>query len=141
MAKRKTKQAKPAKSQDERRSFPRVTTEHAVEMVDEHGATFPAIALDLSLTGMQLLCDKPIALKIMSNSDSQAKTVYQQINVRMRFRTADGGQVKVQVICAVMATRQTSKDEYHLGLRFVEFFADSYTDLESYIDEVIDLPD
>ena len=138
MAKRKAKQAK---STDDRRSFPRVTTKHSVEMVDEHGAVFPALALDLSLTGMQLLCDKPTALKIMSSSNSQAKTVHQQINVRMRFRTADGGQVKVQVLCAVMATRQASKDEYHLGLRFVEFFADSYSDLESYIDEVIDLPD
>ncbi len=140
MAKRK-KKIKPKQPKDERRSFPRVTTEHSVELVDEEGAVFPAIALDLSLTGMQLLCDKPTADRIVSSDKSDTKSEHHQVNVRMRFRTVDGGQVRVLVLCEIMASREASKDEYHLGLKFVEFFADSYSDLESYIDEVIDLPD
>lgn len=125
-------------SQD-RRDFPRIETEHSVEIVDAHGAVFPTLALDLSLTGMQLLCDQPTAERIVpdgvtNNLDGSPR----ELDIRLRINLPDARR-RLGIRCHVMSLREVQSDEFRVGLRFVRFEGDSYHALEAYIDE--SLPD
>lgn len=126
-------------SQD-RRDFPRIETEHSVEVADANGAVFPTLALDLSLTGMQLLCDQPTAERIAphgvtSHRDGDAR----EIDVRLRILLRDGSPRRLGIRCQVMSLREVQPDEFRIGVRFIRFEGDSYHALEAYIDE--SLPD
>ena len=125
-------------SQD-RRDFPRVETEHSVELVDADGGVFPTLALDLSLTGMQLLCDQPTAERIAPGGVTGEDGKPHEFDVRVRIRLRDGGRRRLDIHCQVMSVREVQDDEYRVGVRFARFARDSYHALEAYIDET--LPD
>ena len=126
-------------SQD-RRDFPRIETEHSVEIVDADGNDFPTLALDLSLTGMQLLCDHPTAERIAPGGETRnASGAPREIDVRLRIRLRESGRQKLKIRCQVMSIREVQEDEYRIGVKFMRFEGDSYHTLEAYIDE--SLPD
>lgn len=124
----------------ERRDFPRIETEHSVELVDEDGGVFPTLALDLSLTGMQLLCDQPTAERIapggtIDGSDGEPR----EFDVRLRVWLRDRSRQRLRIRCRLMAVREVQTDEYRIGMKFVGFEGNSYQMLEAYVDE--SLPD
>lgn len=120
--------------QDERRDFPRLLTEHSVELVDADGAVFPTLALDVSLTGMQLLCDKPTAHTLVPDGDI-SKLENPNVDVRLRITLRDGTRSKVRASAEIVSIRAADDDEYRIGLKYRNFFGDSYQTLELYIDE------
>lgn len=119
---------------DDRRDFPRIDTEHAAEVVDTDGSVFPVLALDLSLTGMQLLCDTPTVERLLPGGQPQEDT-QPEIDVRLRLHLRDGTKNKIRVHCRIMSVREVQHDEYRIGLKFNEFAGDSYLALEAYFDE------
>lgn len=127
-----------AEASDDRRDFPRIETEHSVEVVDADGGVFPALALDLSLTGMQLLCDEPTAKRLLPQGSPDPQNP-QKIDVRIRLKLRDGTRAKIRAEADMMSLRSNGEDDQRIGLRFRNFFGDSYHALESYIDE--SLPD
>lgn len=126
-------------SAQDRRDFPRIETEHSVELVDADGGVFPTLALDLSLTGMQLLCDGPTAERIAPGGETSVNGEPREFDVRLRVRLHDGGRRRLKIRCQVMSLREVQNDEYRIGLKFVRFDEDSYHTLEAYVDE--SLPD
>ncbi len=122
----------------ERRDFPRIETEHSVEVIDADGGVFPTLALDLSLTGMQLLCDGPTAERIAPGgvTDQDAP---REFDVRLGIRLRDTGRRRLRIRCQVMSVRTAQADDFRIGVRFIRFENDSYHALEAYIDE--SLPD
>ena len=123
---------------DDRRDFPRIETEHSVEVVDSDGGVFPTLALDLSLTGMQLLCDSPTLERLLPGG-KLPEGEPPEIDVRLRLKLLDGTRSKIRANCQIMSVREIQDDEYRIGLKFSNFFGDSYHALEAYIDE--SLPD
>lgn len=123
----------------DRRDFPRIETEHSVELVDAGGAVFPTLALDLSLTGMQLLCDEPTAERIAPGGETRIDGTPRELDVRLRIRLREAGGQRLKIGCQVMSVREVQPDEFRIGLKFVRFDGDSYHTLEAYIDET--LPD
>ncbi|HEX6927844.1 MAG TPA: PilZ domain-containing protein [Gammaproteobacteria bacterium] len=126
-------------SQD-RRDFPRIETEHSVELVDADGGVFPTLALDLSLTGMQLLCDQPTAERIAPGGmTTGADGAPREFDVRVRIGLRDAGRQRLKIRCQLMSIREVQQDEIRIGVKFTRFEGDSYHLLEACIDE--SLPD
>ena len=123
----------------DRRDFPRIETEHSVEVVDADGRVFPTLALDLSLTGMQLLCDGPTAERIAPNGSTSEDGRPRELDVRLRVRLREAGRQHLGIRCQLMSLREVQPDDFRIGVRFVRFEGDSYHALEAYIDE--SLPD
>ncbi|HEX7029152.1 MAG TPA: PilZ domain-containing protein [Gammaproteobacteria bacterium] len=123
----------------DRRDFPRIETEHSVEVVDADGNVFPTLALDLSLTGMQLLCDGPTAERIAPGGAVTTDGQPRELALRLRVRLHEAGRQLIGVRCQVMSLREVQADEFRIGVRFMRFDGDSYHALEAYIDE--SLPD
>lgn len=124
----------------ERRDFPRIETEHSVELVDAQGGVFPTLALDLSLTGLQLLCDQPTAERIAPGGElADEQNQPRDFDIRLRVRLREQGRHRLQIRCRLMSVREVQQDEYRIGMKFIGFTGDSYHLLEAYVDE--SLPD
>lgn len=125
---------------EDRRQFPRVAAEASLQLVLADGARVPALALDLSLTGVQVLCDRPTALRIWDKGDATRLTPADDVRseVRMRLRCPDGRHLRVQAEVRVMSVREAGDDEYRVGLKYLEFHADHYDSLERFVDEWMD---
>ena len=125
---------------DDRRDFPRIETEHSVEIIDPDGASFPTLALDLSLTGMQLLCDQPTAARIAPAGNlREADGSPRELDVRLRVKLREGERERLKIRCQLMSLREVQQDEIRIGVKFIHFEGNSYHVLEAYIDE--SLPD
>lgn len=121
----------------ERRDFPRVETEQSVQLLDAAGASFPMLVLDLSLTGMQLLCDGPTAHRLAPGGLSDDPP--HDYDVRLRIRLKAHGMRQLRMRCRLMTLREVQRDEFRIGVKFTRFEGDSYAMLEAWIDET--LPD
>lgn len=119
----------------ERRQYPRIPTDESIQIIDIDGSALPAVALDISLLGMQLLCDSLTARRITRSLDAE-----DNIQVRFPVTTIDG-EGSVGAWCRVVYLRQFPEDECRLGLRYQSFVGASYNWLESFVDQRVSYPD
>jgi hypothetical protein len=111
--------------ENDRRQYERITTDHSIQVMDGD-RVLPALALDVSLLGLQLLCDEATAACIRRcRGEGDAA-------IRVRIPGADGG---VDAWCRIIYARHSSADECRLGLEYDRFLGDSYDWLEGFIDE------
>lgn len=105
-----------------------------------NGARVPALAVDLSLTGVQVLCDRPTAMQLWAQGDATRLTPDDDVRseVRMRLRCPDGRHLRVQAEVRVMSVREAGDDEYRVGFKYLEFHGDHYESLERFVDEWMD---
>jgi len=113
----------------ERRNFPRLASDASVEIVAAGGHTYPAILADISLSGAQLLCDRPTAERVAPAGPGEI------ITIRMRLLRPDRSKLRIQAGCVIMAMREAGDDEIRLGVHYQTFDADSYAHLETFIDD------
>lgn len=113
----------------ERRNFPRLASDTSVEIVAADGNTYPAILADISLSGAQLLCDRPTAERVAPGGAGEV------ITIRMRLLRPDRSKLRMQAQCEIMVVREAEGDEVRLGLHYRDFDADSYSHLETFIDD------
>ncbi|HET7588290.1 MAG TPA: PilZ domain-containing protein [Gammaproteobacteria bacterium] len=110
---------------NDRRQYQRITTDHSIQLMDGD-RILPALALDVSLLGMQLLCDSATAECIsrrLNEGDEE---------IRVRIPHPNGG---VDAWCRVVYLRNDSEDECRLGLEYTQFLGGSYDWLENFVDE------
>ncbi|HET7370591.1 MAG TPA: PilZ domain-containing protein [Gammaproteobacteria bacterium] len=110
---------------DERRQYQRIATDHSIQLMDGD-RILPALALDISLLGMQLLCDSATADSItrrLNEGDDE---------IRVKIPHATGG---VDAWCKVVYLRHSADDECRLGLEYTQFLDGSYDWLENFVDE------
>ncbi|MGA9853404.1 MAG: PilZ domain-containing protein [Gammaproteobacteria bacterium] len=120
--------------QIEKRTFRRIEIEHSVHIVEADGSTLPAIAVDISLTGMQILCDGPTMARISPHGVKTNAGHGVRIHVRVALPDMPGSRNRLGLFGRVVAVRQTGKDEYRLGVQFTDFEPGTYNILEVYID-------
>lgn len=122
--------------QSEKRNYPRIESDASADMVTADGAVYPAVVLDISLTGAQLLCDRPTAERVAPRLTATRAEDCVFLTVRMRLKLRDRSTVRLQVQCQIMLVRAVGEDEFRLGLRY-ESFRDkgSYQALEAYVDD------
>lgn len=119
---------------EEKRAFDRIETEHSIRILGEDGSSFPAIAANISLTGLQILCDRPTLERITPHG-VETKAIH-DVHVRVRVTLPDmpDNQAKLGVFARVMNVRASGQDEFRIGVQFTDFEPGSYNTLEHYID-------
>ncbi|HET7922200.1 MAG TPA: PilZ domain-containing protein [Gammaproteobacteria bacterium] len=120
---------------EEKRAFDRIQTEHSIKIVAADGSTFPAIASNISLTGMLILCDEPTLNRITPHG--AATTTAQDVHVRVRMVLPDvpDSRSKLGLFGRIISVRTGGNtDEYRIGIQFTDYEAGSYNALELYID-------
>jgi PilZ domain len=119
---------------EEKRAFDRIETEHSIKIVATDGSTFPAIASNISLTGMLILCDEPTLIRITPHG--AGTTAAQDVHVRVRVTLPDvpDSRSKLGLFGRIVSVRTGASDEYRIGVQFTDFEPGSYNALELYID-------
>jgi c-di-GMP-binding flagellar brake protein YcgR len=122
---------------EEKRAFDRIDTEHSIKIVATDGSTFPAIASNISLTGMLILCDEPTLGRITPHG--AGTTASQDVHVRVRVTLPDvpDSRSKLGLFGRIVSVRSGTADEYRVGVQFTDFEPGSYNALELYIDSKI----
>lgn len=119
---------------EEKRAFDRIDTEHSIRIIGEDGSSFPAIAANISLTGLQILCDRPTLERITPHG-VDTKAIHEvQIRVRVTLPDVPDSHAKLGLFGRVMNVRASGQDEYRIGVQFTDFEPGSYNALERYID-------
>ncbi|MDE2234425.1 MAG: PilZ domain-containing protein [Gammaproteobacteria bacterium] len=120
--------------QQEKRTFRRIAVEHSIRIIEADGSILPAIAVDVSLTGMQILCDGPTMNRISAYGTQTNASHGVRIHVRLSVPDAAENQGRIGLFSRVVVVRQNGEDEFRLGVQFTDFEAGSYNALEAYID-------
>jgi PilZ domain len=120
--------------QQEKRTFRRIAVEHSIRIMEADGSILPAIAIDVSLTGMQILCDGPTMSRISSYGTQTNASHGVRIHVRVVLPGFADNQGRLGLFGRVVAVRQLSQDEFRLGVQFTDFEPGTYSTLETYID-------
>lgn len=119
---------------EEKRTFDRIDTEHSIRILGEDGSSFPAIAANISLTGLQIVCDRPTMERISSHGTETRASHEVQIRVRVVLPDMPENQNKLGLFGRVVAVRPGGQDEFRIGVQFTDFEPGSYNALEHYLD-------
>lgn len=120
--------------QVEKRTFRRIAADHSIRIIEADGSTFAAVAVDVSLTGMQILCDGPTMSRITPHGPQTNAGHGVRIHVRVTLTDFSDGKERLGLYGRVVGVRQHGDDEYRLGIQFTDFEPGTYNILESYID-------
>lgn len=118
----------------EKRTFRRIAADHSIRILEPDGTTFPAIAVDVSLTGMQILCDGPTMSRITPHGAQTNAGHGIRIHVQVTLADFGKGNGQLGLYGRVVGVRQYGDDEYRLGIQFTDFEPGTYSTLENYID-------
>jgi hypothetical protein len=120
---------------EEKRAFDRIETEHSIRIIGEDGSSLPAIAANISLTGLQILCDRPTMERITPHG-AETKAAH-EVHIRVRVTLPDmpENQNKLGLFGRVVAVRPGGQDEFRIGVQFIDYEPGSYNALESYLDK------
>ncbi|HEX6930139.1 MAG TPA: PilZ domain-containing protein [Gammaproteobacteria bacterium] len=125
------------KSAAERRLYTRFETDSAVEIIPESGAAHEARALNISLAGMQLRCDRDALREIAPKGE---KTTPDQSPIaRVRFSLPRAGDVsEIEADVRVVLVRRFSEREYHVHVQYEFFQGNGYNELEDFVDAMLE---
>lgn len=126
----------------ERRNYPRLHTRFPAEVLaGGKRAIDRALATDVSITGLQLVCDERVANRIVEKADKGKVKNAKPVLVRVNLPLRDGTHVRVEVRCKVRAMRAADDGSFHAGLEYEFFEGQGYAALEAFIDDWVEFPD
>ena len=115
----------------ERRQVKRYNIELDIDIVLEDGTILPVLTHDISLNGIQFICDSQIANEIEPRGLQSHSLDRIRVKVITRFPTDETE--KFYASCQVITARRLSQEEYLLGLEFTDFEKSSGKNLQNYI--------
>ena len=116
---------------NERRKVARYMTKLDIDIVLEGGSILYVQTHDISLNGIQFICDSQIADEIEPRGLQSHSLDRIKVKVIARFPTDETE--KFYASCKVAAARRLSQEEYLLGLEFIDFEKNSGKILQNYI--------
>ncbi len=119
----------------DRRVFGRIDTEHPVKVLDRQGVAHPALALDISLTGLQLLCSHVTTRALLPPDAMSGRPRGESLRVQMQLPLKNGRFSQVDARCRVVDVRRHDPDRFRIGVRYIWFENYTYDDLEKFIDD------
>ncbi|HKI73792.1 MAG TPA: PilZ domain-containing protein [Pseudomonadales bacterium] len=122
---------------EEKRAFDRIETEHSIKLVATDGSTFPAIASNISLTGMLILCDEPTLSRVTPHGTATDLSHDVHVRIRMILPDVPDSRSKLGLFGRIVSVRTGQADEFRIGIQFTDFEPGSYNALELYIDSEI----
>ncbi len=125
----------------ERRNYPRLHTRFPAEVLaGGKRAIDRALATDVSITGLQLVCDARVANRVVEKAEKGKVKTAKAVLIRVNLPLRDGSHVRVEVRCKVRALRKAEDDSYRVGLEYEFFEGQSYAALEAFIDDWVEFP-
>lgn len=125
----------------ERRNYPRLHTRFPAEVLaGGKRAIDRTLATDVSITGLQLVCDARVANRVVEKAEKGKVKSAKPVLVRVNLPLRDGTHVRVEVRCKVRALRKVEDDSYRVGLEYEFFEGQSYAALEAFIDDWVEFP-
>lgn len=118
----------------DRRVFGRIGTEHPVKVLDPEANAHPALALDISLTGLQLVCNTVTTRALLPPDAVSGHPRGETLRVQMQLPLKGGRYSQVDARCRVVDVRE-DESGYRVGLRYIWFENYTYDDLEKFIDD------
>jgi hypothetical protein len=126
----------------ERRNYPRLHTRFPAEVLAAgKRAIDHALATDVSITGLQLVCDERVANRIVDKAEKGKLKQAKPATIRVNLPLRDGTHVRVECRCKVRAVRKADDGSYSIGLEYEYFEGQSYAALEAFIDDWVEFPD
>lgn len=123
----------------DRRNYPRLHTQFPAELIAGGKRTGDRVtAVDVSITGLQLVCERTVAERIAPHG-AVASAAPVQLRVVLPLR--DGTHVEVEARCTVRAVRRDDDGAFRIGLEYEFFEGKSYAALEAFIDDWVEYPD
>lgn len=119
---------------EEKRAFDRIEIEHSIRLIGEGGDSTPAIAANISMTGLQILCDTPTMQRITPHGVETTLAQEVMVHVRVLVPGKPGKETTLGLFARVVVVRATGPDEYRIGVQFTDYEPGSYDALEHYID-------
>lgn len=126
----------------DRRNYPRLYTHFPAELVaGGKRAIDRVLAIDVSITGLQVVCDQRVAERVVPKADPKKVASAKPVQIRVVLPLKDGTHVAVDVRCKLRMVRKHINAEYRLGLEYDFFEGKSYSALEAFIDDWVEFPD
>lgn len=126
----------------DRRNYPRLYTQFPAELVvGGQRQSERVLAVDVSITGLQIVCDRQLAARVVPDADQARAAEAPPVQVRVALPLRDGTHVQVDVRCKVRTVREHINAEHRLGLEYEYFEGKSYAALEAFIDDWVEFPD
>lgn len=125
------------KTAAERRLYKRFETDSTVEVIAESGAAHKARAMNISLAGMQMTCDRDTVRDIAPKGEKT--TPDQSPLARLRFALPRPGEKsEIEADCRVVLVRRVSEREYHVHVQYEFFQGNGYNELEDFVDAMLE---
>ena len=126
----------------DRRNFPRLYTHFPAELTaGGKRSADRVLAVDVSISGLQIVCDKRVAERVLVKADKGKVADAKPVQLRVMLPLKDATHVEVKVRCRVRMIRQHIKGEYRVGLEYEFFEGKSYSALEAFVDDWVEYPD
>lgn len=125
------------KSAAERRLYKRFETDSPVEIVAENDNTHEARALNISLAGMQLRCDRDAVREIAPKGDKTTPDQSPIVRVRFNLPRADD-KPRIEADVRVVLVRRISERGYHVHVQYEFFQGNGYNELEDFVDAMLE---
>jgi hypothetical protein len=119
---------------EEKRAFDRIEIDYSIRIIGEDGSNAPAIATNISMTGMQILCDTPTMQVITPHGVETKPDQEVMVHVRVLLTDMPSHESTLGLFARVVVVRATGPDEYRIGIHFTDYEPGSYDALEHYID-------
>ena len=120
----------------DQRRYPRFQVNLPLEIITATGDILSATALNISLSGMELACDRWTAHCITPKGHRTTPDQNIQVHLRFGLPYSDSSPAVVNVHCKVIICRRFAADEYRIGVQYSHFEDDSFTNLKNFLDRM-----
>ncbi len=118
----------------QRRRYRRTPIYQPVALVHDNATVATGMAVNLSVGGMQVLCDRYTADSLHRSDDPFAGGRGPGLDVHMRLPTRTGT-ARIDVTCQLVYVNQIATSTYLLGLEFRDYQCDSQALINDFLDE------
>ncbi len=124
------------------REYPRLAADLPVEVVLPADKMFHVHGVNISQSGIQIVCDGPAA-SLLVGGQPERGGILQGVQSRLRIplRWSGRDRVTVEVDCDVVSVRRESASGFCVGLRYIQFAGDGEAVMEDYIRWLIARPE
>lgn len=123
---------------DYKRDHPRIKKNLPAELIAPGDKKLHAATLDVSRTGIQLICDGITAEEIFGASRQAGPSRHPRVKVLLRILHPKIGPARVEADCLAVFSRRVSEQEFRIGLQIDAISDESRTILDGFVDDCLD---
>ena len=117
---------------NEHRNLNRYSVDLPLDLVLENGHILPVTADNISETGLQFSCDNWTANEI----EPRGIHNHPLGNIRLKLVASVNASKKIYAKCRVIAARRLSRENYLIGLEFIDFEGSGGSQLNKFLNKL-----